>query len=512
MFVVKSSQEKKDTDKLKEIYDNPTQYNNLVRKEAIKILGEIGGKRSFPTLVQASKDKDNRIRAEAAFAIGKNTEGREHHLIELLNDENVDVKIAAIISIRNIDGVTKAIDSLVKLLADPDERVRIELIKTLGILGDKKSAKDIAQFLNDKSEMIRLDTIKTLGKLEYAEVVDSLIELLKDKNSFIRREAVGALGRIGDKKAVEPLLNLLEDENRNVVLRTIKSLGELGGERVIDPLIKLLDSDDEFIKWEVMWALGRSKTPKAEDLIINALEEKDERIIIGAAKILASGEVKRAVDKMIEVIAKKNYQFSSDTLLIDMSLSILTLLFQILIKDKIELKEIHIEFLKNLGEKGKPGIFSTAISKMEEESKKEVIILLGKKLIINHSELSRLKNSITIEDNSINKFLNNFLDELRSEETIRKSEIDLEKYPNDANRWYTQGNNYIEIKDWQNAVECFQRATELDPQMSDAWNGLGWSLGQIGEYQKTLDYCKRAVELDPNAAYSWHSIGWAYNK
>ncbi len=512
MFVVKSSKEKRDTDKLKEIYNNSDEYNYLIRKEALKVLGEIGGKKIFSTLVQASKDKYEKIREEAAFAIGRNPEGKEHHLIDLLNDKNVDVRIAAIISIRNIDGITKAIDPLIKLLEDPEEKVRIEAIKTLGILDAQISAKDIAKFLNDKSEMVRLEAIKTLGKLKFPDVLDSLTESLKDKNSFIRREAVGALGRIGDNKSIEPLLKLLEDENRNVVLRTIKALGEIGGERAIDPLIKLLKSDDEFIKWEAMWALGRSKTPKAENLLIEALEEKDEKIIRGAAKILSNEGVKRAIDKIIEVISKKNYEFSSTALLSDISLSVLTLLFQHLIIDKAEVKSAYLGFLKKIKDKITTGVFSAAIINMVEESKKETIIFLGNNLILSTQELRTLRNSTNIEDSTINKFLNEFFNSLRSKEYIREKEKELEENPNDADTWYTQGNNYIDIKDWQKAANYFQKATELDPQMADAWNGLGWSLGQIGQYDKTLEYCQKAVDLDPNAAYSWHSIGWAYNK
>ena len=60
------------------------------------------------------------------------------------------------------------------------------------------------------------------------------------------------------------------------------------------------------------------------------------------------------------------------------------------------------------------------------------------------------------------------------------------------------------------ALESYQKATELDQENPNAVNGLGYLLAESGEDpDKAVDLCRQALDSDPgNTAYK-DSLGWA---
>jgi len=182
--------------------------NHFVRREAAKSLGRLGDERAIPALIQALKDDDRAGREGAAEGLA-------------------DMK-------------EKALGPLISALKDPDWHVRMGVLVSLRIIGDKKAIPDITVALSDE-------------------------------NRFVRREAVKSLGRIGDERMVGPLADALKDEDRSVRMRAVGALAKQGGDAVIGPLIGALEDSDSGVRLRAVQALEELKDPRGINAIRTTL-------------------------------------------------------------------------------------------------------------------------------------------------------------------------------------------------------------------------------------------------
>lgn len=68
-------------------------------------------------------------------------------------------------------------------------------------------------------------------------------------------------------------------------------------------------------------------------------------------------------------------------------------------------------------------------------------------------------------------------------------------------------------KNYQGAVELYEKALELDGNNATAINGLGYILVDTDmDLMRGLRFCKKAVELKPQNPAYLDSLGWAYYK
>ena len=87
-----------------------------------------------------------------------------------------------------------------------------------------------------------------LGRLGDKRAVDPLIKALADDDFYVRWGAVWALGRLGDKRAADPLVKALADKVSNVRKAAAEALEQLGDKRAVDPLIEALSDDDIWVR------------------------------------------------------------------------------------------------------------------------------------------------------------------------------------------------------------------------------------------------------------------------
>ena len=77
-----------------------------------------------------------------------------------------------------------------------------------------------------------------------------------------------------------------------------------------------------------------------------------------------------------------------------------------------------------------------------------------------------------------------------------------------------------ELGEYDQAIESFRKAIELDPEFADASNNLrfargmkGWSLvsspdPKLRDPKRAIETIKEVVELDPQSAGAWQCSGW----
>jgi hypothetical protein len=201
------------------------------REEAARALGELNDPRAVTPLISALEDKNHYVRREAAKSLGRLGDERAiPALLHALKDEDRSGREGAAEGLAELKDM--ALDPLIKALKDPDWHVRMGVLVSLRIIGDKR-------------------------------VIPDIIDALKDENRFVRREAVKSLGRIGDERMVVPLTGALRDEDRSVRMRAVGALAKFGGDSTIEPLIEALKDSDSGVRLRAVQALEVSKDPRA---------------------------------------------------------------------------------------------------------------------------------------------------------------------------------------------------------------------------------------------------------
>jgi len=124
------------------------------------------------------------------------------------DDTRVLINAVAIMGIMKASGSQKLLEPLVN---HPDERVRLEVIETLGSIGKTDL---IVKYMADPSQEARIKALRILGRLRYPQVYPVLLDKIKSK-SFLgldfaeQREYFNYLTANADHNLVQVMKNLL---------------------------------------------------------------------------------------------------------------------------------------------------------------------------------------------------------------------------------------------------------------------------------------------------------------
>jgi hypothetical protein len=169
----------------------------------------------FQEYRQALRTHDERIRADAARALGESKEIRAIPLLaEVLGDASVVVQSEVVRALGKIPD-SRSVTLLMPLLAHDNRTIRESAVQALGGLGPL-SVIPLVDALRHDDWHVRMGAAIALRINGDPRSVGPLIHCLGDASRFVRREAVKSLGRVGDLSAVEPLQTALRDEDEGV--------------------------------------------------------------------------------------------------------------------------------------------------------------------------------------------------------------------------------------------------------------------------------------------------------
>lgn len=130
---------------------------------------------------------------------------------------------------------------------DPDER--LEAIRGLGELNDPKGLEYVVAAASDPDPRIRIKAIDTLGNIRAKDATPLLVQQLfmRDTDIPTKQRILVALGKIGDTRSTRPIVDFL---SRNVDSATrgnaIYALGDIGDRTALPGLEGVArDSQDE---------------------------------------------------------------------------------------------------------------------------------------------------------------------------------------------------------------------------------------------------------------------------
>ena len=173
-----------------------------VRKYAANSLGIIGDQDVLPYLIEALNDPDRQVSQYAAVALGKMKDERAIPiLLESMDDDDDNVKLISRYALENMG--RKAVGPLTKTLKDKDWRIRANAAIVLGKIGDEKAQKSLSgalqgMFSQDSNRYVRGKAAEALGNIGSEKAKKVLIKALKDKDEYVRDKAGLALQKIAE--------------------------------------------------------------------------------------------------------------------------------------------------------------------------------------------------------------------------------------------------------------------------------------------------------------------------
>jgi len=90
------------------------------------------------------------------------------------------------------------------------------------------------------------------------------------------------------------------------------------------------------------------------------------------------------------------------------------------------------------------------------------------------------------------------------EETIKPEDISL------AEQYKTEGNQHLADKKYEQAVECYRKAIELNPNNAIYFANRAAANSHMGKHQLAIDDCKQSLKLNPQYSKAYGRLGLAY--
>jgi len=79
----------------------------------------------------------------------------------------------------------------------------------------------------------------------------------------------------------------------------------------------------------------------------------------------------------------------------------------------------------------------------------------------------------------------------------------------DAKSWVDKGDEFYDKDEYEQAIDAYKKATEINPDYFNGWHCLGTAYHWNKQYEKAIEALKRALQIDPEWSWTWYYIGLA---
>jgi HEAT repeat protein len=250
-----------------------------VRLRALRRLARLPPRRARPHLLKGLEDISVKVRREAAtLAADQRLLAALPTYQRWLSHWDAEMRILAAECLGKL-GSPRAVKPLVRVIGDPEQKVRLAVIHAIGKLNtrNRQEVVPLLARLSDTSTPVRKAVVEVLARKGDRRAVIPLMGKLQDGASEVRQAACEALGKLGDSGAGPALVRLLRDSKASVALAAIKALARLRYDRATEPLIDLLKTGPSRMRNEVALALGALGGARAMEALVAGLGDNELR-------------------------------------------------------------------------------------------------------------------------------------------------------------------------------------------------------------------------------------------
>lgn len=146
----------KDPRAVEPLIDRLSEPDRVMRHSVVVALGMLGDPRAIQSLLERLSDRDMDVRKAVirALTVFLNYEGVLQAITDTFSDRNAEVREQVALSLGEMK-VSRAVQSLIGRLSDPDYCVRIAAIDALWMIGDSTALPALEKRLSDRNREVR---------------------------------------------------------------------------------------------------------------------------------------------------------------------------------------------------------------------------------------------------------------------------------------------------------------------------------------------------------------------
>lgn len=196
--------------------------------------------------------------------------------------------------------------AVVRLLEDPDERVRIEAVRAAAKLGLSETVPRMLELLAGDTLFVQIEAARALAQLPSPNTVEPLIDRLIDPEPLIRSAVLRALA-FQDSETFWFLLSGLDpDPDWRARSARAQLFSEMSDERALALLLEMTSDRDYRVRAQVLQALIRTSSEDSIPVFLEHLSAEDPFERVAAAKGLEHFKPEGAVEPL-----RAAYDFSA---------------------------------------------------------------------------------------------------------------------------------------------------------------------------------------------------------
>ncbi len=88
--------------------------------------------------------------------------------------------------------------------------------------------------------------------------------------------------------------------------------------------------------------------------------------------------------------------------------------------------------------------------------------------------------------------------EISTASELDKSSVEL------IEGWFNLGLKQVSAGEFNKAIASWEKALQINPNLSEAWHNRGSALGRLGQYQQAVDSFEKALAIDPENHQAWN--------
>jgi HEAT repeat protein len=286
-----------------------------VRWAAVTAIGQLGDASAVDLLVSAAGDDEWVVRDQAVSELKRILGGlaSRHErravrifmkLLDLENREIADTAVDGLVSMGR-----RSVNPLLRALWTSSPGWRASAAKALGRIGEPGAVPHLVRLLSDPDARVRRAAVEALSRADGAGALEAVLSALEDNVPSVQGQAQKALVDFGPA-AVEPILHSLRHVRSKSVSRAmLLVLGDIGDPRSLPELVRPLRSTYFLVRAAAIHAVvrfGADAVPALAQLLpfnrsdigsflAEARRSKDALSRIRAIRVLAALEDHRAV-------------------------------------------------------------------------------------------------------------------------------------------------------------------------------------------------------------------------
>ena len=167
-------------------------------------------------------------------------------IYQILHNGSMSEKIEILSQLTETDN-TEVISEIIKMLDDPEIRVRGEAFSTL-VINQKNISKILMDHLTSESNNIRGFSILVLANRNDITASAEIAKLTTDESSMVRSCALGGLGHLNAKEFSKNIHDCFSDSNIEVKRSALFAAICIGDKISLEEISKLKEENDSEIE------------------------------------------------------------------------------------------------------------------------------------------------------------------------------------------------------------------------------------------------------------------------